>query len=47
VVQVVVIDPHAGYARAVGELLPHARLAVDHVRSASGLPAACCTLAAA
>jgi transposase len=29
-VQVVVIDPHAGYARAVRELLPHARLAVDH-----------------
>src|SRR3712207_9398782 len=28
-VQVVVIDPHAGYARAVRELLPHARLAVD------------------
>jgi transposase len=29
-VQVVVIDPHAGYARAVRELLPHAALAVDH-----------------
>jgi len=29
-VQVVVIDPHAGYARAVRELLPHAVLAVDH-----------------
>jgi transposase len=29
-VEVVVIDPHAGYARAVRELLPHARLAVDH-----------------
>jgi transposase len=29
-VEVAVIDPHAGYARAVRELLPHARLAVDH-----------------
>jgi transposase len=29
-VQVVVIDPHAGYARAVRALLPHAALAVDH-----------------
>jgi transposase len=29
-IEVVVIDPHAGYARAVRELLPHARLAVDH-----------------
>jgi hypothetical protein len=28
--RVVVIDPHAGYARAVRELLPHAVLAVDH-----------------
>jgi transposase len=27
---VVVIDPHAGYARAVRELLPYAVLAVDH-----------------
>ncbi len=27
---VVGIDPHAGYARAVRELLPHAVLAVDH-----------------
>jgi transposase len=30
-VQIVVIDPHAGYARAVRELLPYATLAVDHV----------------
>jgi hypothetical protein len=29
-VQVVVIHRHAGYARAVRELLPHAVLAVDH-----------------
>jgi transposase len=29
-VEVVVIDPHAGYARAVREMLPHAALAVDH-----------------
>jgi transposase len=29
-VEVVVIDPHAGYARAVRQLLPHAQLAVDH-----------------
>jgi transposase len=29
-VKTVVIDPHAGYARAVRELLPHARIAVDH-----------------
>jgi transposase len=29
-VQVVVIDPHAGYARAVRAALPHARIAVDH-----------------
>jgi hypothetical protein len=29
-VQVVVIGPHAGYARAVRELLPQAALAVDH-----------------
>lgn len=29
-VEVVAIDPHAGYARAVRELLPHAALAVDH-----------------
>jgi transposase len=29
-VQVAVIDPPAGYARAVRELLPHAALAVDH-----------------
>jgi transposase len=29
-VHVAVIDPHAGYARAVRELLPHAALAVDH-----------------
>jgi transposase len=29
-VEVAVIDPHAGYARAVRELLPQARIAVDH-----------------
>jgi transposase len=46
-VHVVVIDPHAGYARAVRELLPHAVLAVDHIQlrlhvtsRAAGAPAA-------
>ncbi len=29
-VEVVVIDPHAGYAAAVGAALPEARIAVDH-----------------
>jgi transposase len=29
-VEVVVIDPHAGYAAAVRAVLPHAQLAVDH-----------------
>lgn len=29
-VRIVVIDPHAGYARAVRQALPAARLAVDH-----------------
>ncbi len=29
-IEVVVIDPHAGYAAAVRAALPHARIAVDH-----------------
>ncbi|MGH9157388.1 MAG: transposase [Acidimicrobiales bacterium] len=29
-IEVVVIDPHAGYAKAVRDALPHAQLAVDH-----------------
>jgi transposase len=29
-IEVVVIDPHAGYAAAVRAVLPHARIAVDH-----------------
>jgi hypothetical protein len=56
-VQVVVIDPHAGYAHAARELLPHAALAVDHFHLIllanravtavpSGSPASCLTVAA-
>ncbi len=29
-VEIVVIDPHAGDAAAIGQVLPHARIAVDH-----------------
>jgi transposase len=29
-IEVVVIDPHAGYAAAVRAVLPRARIAVDH-----------------